>query len=154
MKKVLKVIQIVALLLTIFEILAFGIFISLYVLDIWNLQTHMSVEGIGYLTIGIVIFNLIVLACFFMIINFNKTKNDLSLEEIVGKEINETFLFGEIGFLVFDNDNKIVWTSDIFHMRGVNVINQDVFERNEELKEFLNEDDTFEKTIHPKVLPN
>lgn len=147
MKKVLKVIQIVALLLTIFEILAFGIFISLYVLDIWNLQTHMSVEGIGYLTIGIVIFNLIVLACFFMIINFNKTKNDLSLEEIVGKEINETFLFGEIGFLVFDNDNKIVWTSDIFHMRGVNVINQDVFEWNEELKEFLNEDDTFEKTI-------
>lgn len=147
MKKVLKVIQIVALILAIFEILAFGTFITLYVIDIWSIQSFMSVEGIGYLSTGIVLFNIVVLGCFILIISFNKSKNDLKTEDIVGKEIYQAFLFGEIGFIVFDNENKVVWNSELFEVRGINIINHDIFEWKEELKEFLDQDEDFEKTV-------
>ncbi len=147
MRKVLKVIHLVSLLISIFEILVFGIFISLYILNIWDLQTHMGVEGIGYLTIGIILFDVIAFSTFVLIISHNKYRNDLSTKEALGKEIYQAFGFGEIGFCVFDNENKIVWASELFSIRGVDVVGQDIFEWQEGLKKFLVEDEDYTETF-------
>ena len=147
MRKVLKVIQIIAIILAIAEILIFGIFITLYITDIASLQDFISVEGIAYITIVIVLVNLIALGAFVFALSLNNQRNDLKTKEIIGKEINESFIFGQIGFVVLDETNKVIWASELFESQDIHLLNRDIFEWCEELEEFKNAKLTFEKTI-------
>ena len=137
MNKVVKIIQILAFCISGFEILAFGIFISLYLANIRELQTILSIETIAYIAIGVVVLNLISIGVYIFLIAHFKQKNDLLTSRIVGQASGEAYIFAKLGFIVIDDKNQVIWASELFNQLDLNLIGENVFEWKEELKEFL-----------------
>lgn len=148
MNKVVKIIQILAFCISGFEILAFGIFISLYLANIRELQTILSIETIAYIAIGVVVLNLISIGVYIFLIAHFKQKNDLLTSRIVGQASGEAYIFAKLGFIVIDDKNQVIWASELFNQLDLNLIGENVFEWKEELKEFLDTSKNIEsKTI-------
>lgn len=145
MKKVFRIIQIVALSLSLVEIIGFGIFISLYISNVGDLQTKCSVDVVGYLTIGIIVLNVIALICFTQAVGVAKKSNDQKTADIVGSEVYEAYKFGKIGFIVINNENKVIWCSELFESLDVSILNEDVFTWCNELQELVQDESNAEK---------
>lgn len=146
MKKVLKVVQIIALCLSLAEIIGFGVFISLYLANIRELQSKFGADGIGYLTIGIILLNTIALIACTQAVGIAKKTNDQRTADIVGDEVYEAYKFGQIGFLVINKENKVIWASELFEYHDINIMNEDVFTWCTDLSDLV--DSEKEKTVY------
>lgn len=142
MKKVLRVVKIIALLISAIEIICYGIFITFYISNFQDLQTNLSVESIGYISIGLVLLHLGICAILLYVIDRNKQKNDLKIIDILGLDIKEAYLFGELGFVLTDKNNQIIYISEIFEDMNLHILNNDVFDWVPDLKGLLEEKKT------------
>lgn len=147
MKKLFRIVQLIALIVAFVEIIAFGLFLTFYIIDT-DFQVLVNEEIIGYIAIGIIVINLIAHFTFLIIIAHNNQKNILRTEDVIGSEVNQIYNYAGIGFLVLDKNNKVIWSSELFDKREIYIIGQDVYEWCMDLSEFQNNEKLeFEKTV-------
>lgn len=151
MRKLLRKLGLVALFISIIEIVSFGIFIGLYLGNIWNFQETVSPTIFGYISIGIVLLNLIAIFFAIFFIQLLNQKNFLKTEDVIGSEVAQIYAFGGIGYIVLDDENRVIWTSELFEKKEVEIIGDDIYGWCPELMELStsNKED-FEKTIKIK----
>ena len=63
-----------------------------------------------------------------------KSHSDLKAAELVGGDIQEAYAFGAIGLIVVDENNTILWVNELLKDRGFDIIDQNVYEWQPELK--------------------
>ncbi len=67
-----------------------------------------------------------------------RQKNDSEAAALIGSDIQEAYNFSKIGLLVIDENNKIIWSNNLFRELFIDVIDTDVFEFLPSLKPLVN----------------
>lgn len=136
MNKNLKFIRLVAFLLAIIEILAVVLFCVAY------LYNFIEIRSLNNLTLYVVI----ALGCFllidllfvwFALFKFNRvrTNSDLVAASLIGADVQEAYNFGMLGLAVTNDENIVLWTSELLNERQFNIIDQNILEWQPGLKE-------------------
>jgi c-di-AMP phosphodiesterase-like protein len=149
MKRKITQLRILTLILTILEILFVGAFLTIYLLDLWNIDEIVKPEYIAYGGAGFVFIDALYIYRMLHEVYKLRARTDLTTNEIIGSDIQEAYLFGKIGFLVIDNEGIVIWESDLLKQRQINVINFNIYEWQPKLKDFTDKDigDTMNLTI-------
>lgn len=136
MNSKLRKLKIEALIITLTQIIVIGVFLTLYLLNVWNMNSVIKTEYIVYAAFVIVFINGIYI--WKMIYSLHKIRkiSDISTSDALGKDINEAYLFGKIGLLVINDEGIILWASDLFMERQMELVNENIYERFPKLKDF------------------
>ncbi len=140
MNNKLRKLKIEALLITLVQIVIVGVFLTLYLLNVWNMASVINTEYIVYAAFVIVFINGIYI--WKTIYSFHKIRkdSDITTSDALGKDINEAYLFGKIGLLVVNDNGTILWSSDLFSERQMELVNENIYEKFPKLKDFTNKD--------------
>jgi c-di-AMP phosphodiesterase-like protein len=109
-----------------------------WLLDLFHFQTY--VQG-GYLIL--IASSFLVLDALFVWINLIKLtkirqKNDLEAASLVGNDIQEAYDFGQIGLVVVDESNVVMWANSLFKQRQIDLIDTPLFDLVPDLKDLVN----------------
>lgn len=78
------------------------------------------------LTSFFIAFDFISVFVFNLILTKKKGKSELRAAEIIGNDISEAYQFGEIGLVVCDHDDNIVWVNDFLGNRFKDIVDTDI----------------------------
>lgn len=140
MQRKINTLRLAVLIITLCELLVVGGFLTLYLLNVWGMKDAMPVEVIAYVCSAIVIFD-----CFFIwgslfSIYKLRQKSDIKTSDVVGGDIQEAYIFGKLGFVVVDPTGTVLWISDLFTQRSMNIINENIYEFCPRLKDFIDKE--------------
>lgn len=127
MKKLLKKIQFISLYATIGELIIIGIFFGLYIGNVSNLQELIQPDILGYITLAIILINLILLWGALFVVYFYRQKNDLQTGDILGSDTQASYKFADIGFILVDQDNIVIYVSETLKEKGFNILNHNIY---------------------------
>ena len=63
-----------------------------------------------------------------------RKKNDLTATEIIGDDIQEVYNFAQIGLIIVDNENFVVWANERFDFISAQIIDKDIYSWKPELE--------------------
>lgn len=78
------------------------------------------------LMVLIILFNQILVIWTIFKYDQEKTKRDIKLQKVVGKEIKEALDFGEVGIIIYDEDNVVTWYNDFMADRGLDLLGKKI----------------------------
>jgi cyclic-di-AMP phosphodiesterase len=81
--------------------------------------------------ISVFIFNLVLAA--------KKGKAELKSAEIIGNDISEAYMFGQIGLAVCDKENTVLWVNEFLTSRFSNLVDKGIFDVFPKLLELIDE---------------
>lgn len=131
--------HVVLIIETIIIILA-GAFFIFYLSD----QTFISeigVQTVFMISIGITVVNTIFCLVSLLIAGKRREKTDLKIGTIIGSDIKEAYLFAKVGLVVVNEEGYVLWTSDLFTARQINIIGRNIYEWIPNLRECLEKKD-------------
>ncbi|MBO4540513.1 MAG: DHH family phosphoesterase [Bacilli bacterium] len=136
MTNALKKSRILAFVLTLFEIGVFSAALIFYLLDIPS-GFHSLIQPVHWAILaGIVIFmNILFVAIMLLHISNIRQRSDLKAADIIGSDVQEAYNFGEIGLVVTDNDDIVIWSNVIFKDRSIDLLDRNIIEWQEDLRE-------------------
>lgn len=119
------------------EFIVLGLFCVFYFLNFFDLQNLISNK---YLVLGaalIIVINCISIWIISTRISDIKLRSDIKISELLSSEIEEVYLFGQIGMVVTDEENRVIWVSELFQNRHIDIIGQDIISWKSELGPLL-----------------
>lgn len=150
MQKKINKLKIQVLIVTLVQLIGVGLFLTLYLFNTFNMDEYVLPEYIAYFCCAIAIFD-----CFFIwLVIFSvfklRQKSDIRTSDIVGNDIQEAYLFGRLGFAVVDEEGIVLWTSDLFNQRSINIVNTSIYDWCPKLKDFIDKEtgDSLKITSH------
>lgn len=67
--------------------------------------------------------------------------NHIGITNTLGADISEAFIYGELGMIIFDSNQEIIWTSELFEERNIRCVGKNVTETFPEVKAFFDNTD-------------
>src|SRR5574344_1243184 len=140
--KTLSKLRLVTFILFLFQILGVAATLILWIFNLGGFSdsTHYS-QNVLYILVGFVVFVVTdALFIWFSLIHINKLrqKNDVEAARLVGSDVQEAYDFGQIGLVVVDESNVIMWANTLFKDRQIDLIDTQVFEWLPALKDLVN----------------
>ncbi len=74
-------------------------------------------------------------------------KNHQNINFLLGADIAEGYRFSQLGMLYYDNEQTILWTSELFEERNIQLLGQNLLEWQPQLSEIINSDDERKEVI-------
>lgn len=71
-----------------------------------------------------------------------RLKNDITASDVVGDDIQEVYNFAQVGLVLIDNGNNIIWVNDWFEDEQSNLVDKDIFSWKQELRQLSEGEDT------------
>ncbi len=147
MLKLIKNIRIQTFLSIIFQfVILVGLGI-IYVTNIFGLTEYLTLTVFVFITLGIAIINTIYLWVQIARVAKKRTKNDLDTLEIVGSDVKEAYNFAMLGLMVVDKDFNIIWVSELFRDRNIDVLDKNILTWYPELKKLVDISEAVESNI-------
>ncbi|HKM02467.1 MAG TPA: DHH family phosphoesterase [Bacilli bacterium] len=100
----------------------------IYVTNVFNLQQYLSLTTFVFITLGIGILNTIYLLVQVARVVKIRRKNELDTLEIIGSDVKEAYNFGMLGLVVVDKDFNIIWLSELFRDRNIDVLDKNMLQ--------------------------
>lgn len=66
-------------------------------------------------------------------ISNSRKKNDITAVEIIGEGVEEIYNFGQIGVIIVDDENNVIWANDWFEDIQTKIIDQNIYTWKKEL---------------------
>ncbi|MCR5491279.1 MAG: DHH family phosphoesterase [Bacilli bacterium] len=66
-----------------------------------------------------------------------RQKSNLDASSVIGNDVQEAYNFGQIGLVVTDENDIVMWTNNLFRERNIDLMDEDIFEWQPALKNFL-----------------
>lgn len=66
-----------------------------------------------------------------------RQKSNLDASSVIGNDVQEAYNFGQIGLVVTDENDVVMWTNNLFRERSVDLMDEDIFEWQPALRNFL-----------------
>lgn len=131
----LKIIAFVAFLIEFLAILAVCLF---WFFNWFNFQSLLNAD---YIIIGFVAMMVLDSMCYwFTLVKIYRlrTKTDTEAAKLVGNDVQDAYDFGQIGLVVVDESNMVMWANALFKDRQIDLIDTDVFEWLPALRDLVN----------------
>ena len=109
-----------------FEIISLVSFMLLYIFNIFDLKTYVKSTYFLYITIAFVALDMLYLLSVLYSVFKVRQKSDIRTVDILGNDIKEAYTFGLIGFVVIDENDIVLWESDILLQKQSNIINKNI----------------------------
>lgn len=138
MKKTLKNFQLAALIAFLFTVLG-NVALILCEVFIKEFQYFDSI-AIAY-SVCIVLTYTILIAVYVSQIKKERSKNELTTAQVLGADLQEAYLYGQLGMVIVDEDKNIIWTNDYLQRIGMNLIDHPISELSKELESLLDTGD-------------
>jgi c-di-AMP phosphodiesterase-like protein len=138
MTRTLSKLRVAAFVIFLCEILGIVATCVLWFLDVGGFK---NTGNVLYILAGFVTFIVTdALFIWFSLIHVNKLrqKNDVEAARLVGSDVQEAYDFGQIGLVVVDENNIIMWANTLFKDRQIDLIDTQVFEWLPALKDLIN----------------
>ena len=87
--------------------------------------------------VGIAFLNILVLWISEIRIGSIRQKSNLDASSVIGSDVQEAYNFGQIGLVVTDENDIVMWANSLFRERAIDIIDQQIFEWQPTLKNFL-----------------
>lgn len=112
-------------------------FVTISIIAGWQefIQTFHLLPAIVVFSL-LVLADIVMLAIFVIVIARLRRVNDLSVGKLLNSNIDTIYDFGQIGILVVDRDNLIIWESDLFAERHLDLVDTNILEWQPELRVF------------------
>lgn len=147
MNKLIKKFRTITVIIALVELILFGLFTFFWFYDTFDIKDVAHIEE--YLFVGfIVILVFDILFAWFALASLGKKRqlNDIEASTLLGNDIQSAYNLNEIGLIIIDTDNVVIWTNSLFHERGIDLIDTKLFESYPSLQEL--EKNKSDKIIH------
>lgn len=91
-----------------------------------------------FAAIGITVFDMIFLLVAEIRIFRIRRRSDIEAATVVGSDIQEAYNFGQLGLVVTDDNDMVLWTNNLFKERQVDLLDQNILEWQPALAELKN----------------
>lgn len=126
MNKAIKRIRLQTFLLVLIEFILLTVAGVLYIFNLGNVKQYLNEETVVLLAGITFIVNMIYLVIQITIVGRIRNKSDLQSTELLGGDIIKAYEFAALGLVVVDNDNNIIWTSDLFTDRNIDILDKNI----------------------------
>ena len=140
MQKKISQLKIEVLIVTLIELIAIGLFLTLYLFNVGNMDSFVLPEHIAYFCSAIIFVDCFYIWRILYAILKIRQKSDIRTSDIIGSDIQEVYLFGKIGYLVVDENGTVLWESDLLIQRSIDIVNENIYEWCPEFKAFIEKD--------------
>ena len=135
MSEALRRARIRLLILGVFEIVGLLVTIGLYFFDYpVGFQETMRTEYWIFMLCGIFAIDMVILWSTIAHISSLRHKTDLDAASIIGSDVQEAYSFGQIGLVVTNDADIVLWDNNLFKDRQINLLDQNIFEWQPELE--------------------
>ncbi len=116
-----------------FEFIGLGTLIAFFFLDLFGIKDVLKTEYWIYMAAALVVADLMLLWFGELRLSHIRQKNDLDASRIIGSDVQEAYNFGELGLVVTDDDNCVVWVSPLIRERHMEILDTDILAWHPEL---------------------
>ena len=103
-------------------------------LFLFHTFNYKNITEISIITLcGIILFDAFILIFAFSRVMKEKQKNEISTIEIVGEGIQEVYNFGQMGIMIVDDNDSVIWANEWFKNTKDKIIDKNIFEWNHDL---------------------
>ena len=129
MTNALRKTRIAAFVLALAEIGIFAVAIALYLYDIpVGFKDLMLPKYWAFAAGTVVLLNIIFVALIIAHISRIRQKSDLRAADIIGSDVQEAYNFGQIGLVVTDKEDRVIWNNTLFKERSIDLLDQSIVE--------------------------
>ncbi len=140
MARTIKAIKTAVFVISLIELISLLVFTIFYFGNILDIQNHIQHNEI--IVLGAIV--AVLINCLFMWIVINyishlRRKIDLTTADLVGGDIKQAYSHAELGLLVTDKEDTIIWANDLFMSRGIqNKIDEKIVDAIPETADIIN----------------
>lgn len=154
MNKTITKLKVTAFIIAFIEMLAILAVVLFWYFDILGFADIEYIEY--YVYAGLSFFLLVDIAILvfgLMRLTRLRQRNDSESASIIGNDLNSAYDFGEIGLLVTDESDSVIWTNELFRNRQIDIIDTNAFELSPALEELARSsvNKTVKATIKERV---
>ena len=91
-----------------------------------------------FIAIAITVINMVFLLIAEVRIFRIRRRSDIEAATVVGSDIQEAYNFGQLGLVVTDDNDMVLWTNNLFKERQVDLLDQNILEWQPALAELKN----------------
>lgn len=123
-----KHLKIIAFILIILEFVLIGGFCALYFNNLFGLKDLIKLEYIILSACGMAVLDCLFIWISILSISSLRQKNDLHAAEVIGDDIQAAYNFAELGLVITNEENIVLWTNDLFKDRHLEIIDSNILE--------------------------
>ena len=132
----LRAMRIRILVLTFLEIAILGVGIVFYFYDYpAGFREIMKTDYWVFAMVGVFVVNALILWIVMARMSVLRHRTDLDAASIIGSDVQEAYNFGEIGLVVTDENDVVLWDNNLLKDRQVNLLDMNLLEWRPELRE-------------------
>ena len=134
MKEYLKKSKYFVLVVSILEITTVFLMFLFYYLNVSDFQSYISVEGLFYVLIAFVAFD--ILTFLYLLFRFLKIryKNNISTESLFGKNVQSAIEYADLMIAVVNDSKDVIWINERFNQLDKSILDQKITDIYPELK--------------------
>ena len=104
----------------------------------YSFQEYVKAGYIIFISVGFLLVD--AFYSWFSLLKISKIrqKNDIEAATLVGNDIQEAYDFGQIGLVVVDESNVVMWANSLFKQRQIDLIDTQLFDIMPDLKDLIN----------------
>lgn len=134
MKEYLKKSKYFVLVVSILEITTVFLMFLFYYLNVFDFQSYISVEGLFYVLVAFVGFD--ILTFIYLLFRFLKIryKNNISTESLFGKNVQSAIEYADLMIAVVNDSKDVIWINERFNQLDKTILDQKITDIYPELK--------------------
>lgn len=124
-----------------------------YIYDWFNLKNVLTLPMILLAGTIIVVLDALMILFGLFVVQRKHSLSELTSAKIIGSDVKEAYDFGMIGLVVVDKDFQVIWTSELFVTRKINILDQNILEWQHSLEKLVDnaEDEDGDENLVVKV---
>ncbi len=135
MNKLIKKYRTITAIVALIELIIVGLFTFFWLYDTFDIRSLNHIEE--YLFVAFIIILVIdILFAWFVLARLGKKRqtNDIEVSSLIGNDIQMAYNFNQIGLVIVDNDDIVLWTNGLFHERHIDLVDTYLFDSYPSLK--------------------
>ncbi len=115
---------------------------AVIVLKLFYYEQYLFIDNINFVYfffLALIGFNIYYITSTIRSIEVIAQRNYQDIKSVLGADISEGLLFGQVGLIMYDSNKEIIWTSELFDDRNIKCLGKDVIVLFPELKSFFTE---------------
>ena len=136
MIKYLKKLRIRTFVLVILEVLL--VFAGFYVVK----TNHLNHWYVSFTLLFVLLLNVLYTTGLFHLVDKKTRNNYLTVGQLLGFDIKQTYDFGQLGIIIYDDNREIIWTNETLETRNINIIGLNLIEWKSDFEKVFTDDST------------
>lgn len=151
MLKLIKNIRVQTFFMVLFQFILLILLGIVYVFDFFQLRQYLTLTVFVFIALGVALLNTLFLWIQVARVSKKRSKHDLDTLEIVGSDVKEAYNFAMLGLMVVDKSFNIIWYSELFRDRNIDVLDKNILHWRPELKKLVEISDAVDSNIDDRL---